>query len=217
MMPARAMTGPRRPTGAGRARAGVSPRAQAGFTLIELILVLGLLLVVAGISFPSLKNFFRHRTLDSEARRLLSLTRYGQARAASEGLPMVLWIDPQEGTYGLQVETGYVDRDPKAVEYTLDEGLSIDVSAPPAPPPTSTGLASSSTTPRQRAQIQNASLPAIRINAEGYLGDTSPETVILRQEGKDDDARTLWITQTGNRLNYEISAQPPASFGLPRR
>src|SRR5215208_532805 len=65
-----------------------SAGVRSGFTLIELILVLGLLLIVAGISYPTLKNFFRGRALDSEARRFLSLTRYAQSRAAAEGLPM---------------------------------------------------------------------------------------------------------------------------------
>ena len=70
-----------------------NPPAADGFTLIELMLVLTLLLIVIGVAFPSLQHFFRGRNLDSEARRFLSLTRYGQSRAVSEGVPMVLWID----------------------------------------------------------------------------------------------------------------------------
>ena len=68
-------------------------RPSNAFTLIELILVMAMLLIVLGIAFPSLKRFFRGRNLDSEARRFLSLTQYGQSRAVSEGFPMVLWID----------------------------------------------------------------------------------------------------------------------------
>src|SRR5262249_21799177 len=76
-----------------------------GFTLIELMLVMALLAVVLAVSAPSLSKFFKGRTLDSEARRFVSLTRYGQSRAVSEGVPMMLWIDPKERTYGLQEET----------------------------------------------------------------------------------------------------------------
>src|SRR5262245_41504309 len=73
-----------------------------GFTLIELILVMALLAIAIGVTFPTLRGFFRGRVLDSEARRLLSLTRYGQSRAVSEGVPMVLWIDARQKTYGLE-------------------------------------------------------------------------------------------------------------------
>jgi type II secretory pathway pseudopilin PulG len=181
----------------------------AGFTLIELILVLGLLLIVVGISFPTLKNFFRGRALDSEARRFLSLTRYAQSRAAAEGLPMVVWIDPQEQTYGMQVETGFVDEDRRAVEYDIDETLLVEVTAPPAPVPMA-GLSLPGA--RQRPLVKNASLPAIRINAEGHLEDTSPEAIVFRQ-GERNEPAMLCIVQSGNRLNYEISASAPPSLG----
>src|SRR2546421_9923316 len=88
--------------------------AKAAFTLIELILVMAMLLIVLAVSAPALSNFFRGRTLDSEARRFLSLTRYGQSRAVSEGGPMVLWIDAKNGTYGLQEEASYAQADPRA-------------------------------------------------------------------------------------------------------
>src|SRR5438270_8363826 len=79
-------------TGNSRVRSNEQRRARA-FTLVELILVMTLLLIVMCVALPSLKGFFRGRNLDSEARRFLSLARYGQSRAVSEGVPMVLWID----------------------------------------------------------------------------------------------------------------------------
>src|SRR6266436_2034312 len=94
-----------------------NPRAADGFTLIELMLVLALLLIVIGVAFPSLQHFFRGRNLDSEARRFLSLTRYGQSRAVSEGVPMVLWIDARQNTYGLQAQTGYTETDTNMVQF----------------------------------------------------------------------------------------------------
>jgi prepilin-type N-terminal cleavage/methylation domain-containing protein len=50
------------------------PRA---FTLIELILVMALLSIVLAVSAPALSGFFRGRTADAAARRLVSLIRYG--------------------------------------------------------------------------------------------------------------------------------------------
>src|SRR5207253_10956500 len=45
---------------------------RSGFTLIELILVMTILTIAVSLTAPALANFFRGRTLDSEARRLLA-------------------------------------------------------------------------------------------------------------------------------------------------
>ena len=79
------------PTGNSRTRSA-DARGRGGFTLIELILVMAVLAIVLAIIAPSLGNFFRGRTLDSEARRFVSLTRYAESRAVSEGSPMLLWM-----------------------------------------------------------------------------------------------------------------------------
>src|SRR6185436_1704960 len=97
------------------------------FTLIELILVMTVLTIAASITAPALANFFRGRTLDSEARRFLALTRQGQSRSASEGLPMELWLDVQQGAYGLEAEPSYEPDDPKAVNFTLEHEMQLEV------------------------------------------------------------------------------------------
>lgn len=168
-----------------------------------------LLLIVVGVGFPSLRNFFHGRTLDSEARRFLTLTRYAQSRAVSEGVPMVLWVDVRERTYGLQAQAGYLDADGKAVEYELEEDLQMEVSAPVVRTTTTT-----TTMPGQRTAPTTATagnLPAIRFTPDGFIGETSPETVQFR-ESAERDSSAIWITQAPNRLTYEISANPPAAF-----
>src|SRR5207245_10774215 len=107
-----------------------SRRDDTAFTLIELILVMAMLAIVISVALPSLKGFFRGRNLDSEARRFLSLTRYGQSRAVSEGVPMVLWIDARRGAYGLQQQAGYTDGDSNAVSFALSEDVRVDVQVP---------------------------------------------------------------------------------------
>src|SRR5512143_2179039 len=84
-----------RPTPLLRAARNLQVVARA-FTLIELILVMALLTIVISLTAPKLSRFFHGRTLDSEARRLLALTRSGQSRAVSEGLPMDLWVDAKQ-------------------------------------------------------------------------------------------------------------------------
>jgi len=158
------------------------------------MIVMALLLIVIGISFPSLQHFFHGRNLDSEARRFLSLIRYGQSSAVSEGVPTVLWVDAKQRTYGLQAQSGYLPNDTKAIEYELEDDLQIEVSAPPITTVTPTRVLVGQTP---------GNLPAIRFTPDGFISETSPGKVEIR-EGLDRQASSIWITQNGNRLNYEI-------------
>jgi prepilin-type N-terminal cleavage/methylation domain-containing protein len=177
-----------------------------GFTLIELMLVMTMLLTVIAVAMPSLSNFFRGRTLDSETRRFLSLTRYGQSRAVSEGIPMVLWMDTKEGTYGLEQEQGYIDGgDPKAVSFKLNEDLSFELANVPA----QSGQFRQAGSRDPFAQIGQSlqsrrNVPMIRFQPDGFIGETSPQSVWIREGDGDQGQDAIWITQSRNRLNYEI-------------
>jgi prepilin-type N-terminal cleavage/methylation domain-containing protein len=183
-----------------------NPISHRAFTLIELILVMALLVIIVSVTFPSLQNFFRGRNLDSEARRFLSLARYGQSRAASEGVPMVLWIDAGEGTYGLQAEAGYLEQDGKAVEFEVDDGLVVQVATPLIHPQLSQRGSDSSTSALAAAQA--ARLPALRFSPDGFLNGTNPEYVQF-QETRGSQPSTLWVALAPNRLGYEIVDQQP--------
>ena len=172
-----------------------SPRR--GFSLIELLLVLALLSIVISVSLPTLSNFFRGRTLDAEARRLLSLTRYGQSRAVSEGIPMRLWVDPENRTYGLEQEPGWDDIDAKSVNLKLDDNLKVEVIrtnvvkrlSAVASPLTSTGNVDT----RQ-------SLPSICFLPDGSIGESSLPGIRLSEK----DGASLWLSRSQNRMSYEI-------------
>ena len=178
------------PTGNCRNRR-IAARRGGAFTLIELILVMALLLIVISVSLPSLKGFFRGRNLDSEARRFLSLTHYGQSRAVAEGVPMVLWIDARRGAYGLQMQAGYTDSDSKAVEFVLGDNLKVEVQA---------AAVAIRASQLNRIIPGVGSVPTIRFTPDGFLGEASPAGIFFRQ-GADD---AIWIAESTNRLNYEI-------------
>ena len=155
---------------------------RRAFTLIELILVMALLVAMISVTAPSLFSFFRGRALDSEARRLLSLTRAGQSRAVSEGLPMLLWIDTEQSAYGLEQEMPPRDGDPKALEFSLEDGLLLEAqNTRPVP-------------------VHGRNLPAIRFTPEGLIDESSPTA--LRLGGVDN--ASLWLVETTNRVSYEI-------------
>jgi prepilin-type N-terminal cleavage/methylation domain-containing protein len=157
-----------------------------GFTLIELILVMGLLVTVLALSAPRLASFFQGRNLDAEAKRFLALTRLGQSSAIAEGIPMVLWIDEQNGEYGLEPEPGYQEAGDelagsrKVHRYQLADGLRLMIDEP------FTAL--------------RGDLPQIRFLPEGFVDEQSVRRLLVEENDRD----RLWVTLSRNRLNYEI-------------
>jgi type II secretion system protein H len=157
---------------------------RGGFTLIELILVMALLVTAISVTSPVLSRFFHGRTLDSEARRLLSLTRAGQSRAVSEGAPVLLWIDAAQGGYGLELENASSSGDPKAEDFTVADGLRVDaVNASPV-------------------VIGRRKLPAVRFMPDGMMDDSSPSA--LRLAGG--DGSVLWLVEETNHATYAIQS-----------
>ena len=189
--------------GSGQA-ARFAHRARRGFTLIELILVMALLTIVISLTAPRLSRFFHGRTLDSEARRLLALTRSGQSRAVSEGMPMDLWVDAGQGTFGLEAEPSYDTSDPKAVDFTLDGGLQLEVVnkavVAPANAVTMNRAQRASTASVPRVNLVHASLPTIRFLPDGSIGEASPQLLHLSSS----DGGSLWLAQARNGVSYEI-------------
>ncbi len=173
---------------------------RRGFTLIELLLVLALLSIVIAIGMPSLSGLFRGRALESEARRLLSLTRLGQSRAVSEGIPVLLWVDSEERTYGAQQEPGWDDRDVKAVECKLDKDLSIEVVRTNAPATKYSYSLQLPNNPLAQAD-PHANLPRIKFLPDGSIEDNSPLSLVL----SDTRGSKLMVSQTRTRLQYEIT------------
>ena len=189
--------------GSGRA-ARFAHRARRGFTLIELILVMALLTVVISLTAPRLSRFFHGRTLDSEARRLLALTRSGQSRAVSEGMPMDLWVDTEQGSFGLAAEPSYDANDPKAVDFELDSGLQLEVVIKAVMAPVNAVTMNrnqrASIASVQRVNLVRASLPTIRFLPDGSIGEASPQKLHLTST----DGGSLWLAQSKDGLSYEI-------------
>ena len=159
-------------------------RHPKGFTLIELILVLALLVVITSIAAPAMSRFIRGRALDSEARRLIALMHAAQSRAVSEGAPMMLWVDEKADGYGFEAETSGQNGDTKAEALTVDSTLQIAVLKAGA-----------------GVQTTFKSLPAIRFLADGTVDESSPQTLKLT----DSDGFARWLAETRLRTGYEIN------------
>jgi prepilin-type N-terminal cleavage/methylation domain-containing protein len=172
-----------------RARRGVR-----AFTLIELIFVLALLAISALFVTSSLGGFFRGRALNFEARRMLSLAQYGQSRAVSEGVPVILWVNPATSTYGLTVQSSYNDPlgDVHAVRYTAESSLKLETPANATP--------AISEQDDERLGIDEG-LAFIRFTPDGFFDDTSAERIIIRLGTS---GTGLVLVPTASHLGYEI-------------
>lgn len=162
---------------------------------------MALLATVLAMSAPALSRFFKGRTLDSEAHRFLALTRHAQQRAVSEGVPMILWFDSDQHTYGVIADTSFVQEDTQAEEFSVDAGVEIEVRHSPE-----------AVLAGQGNLFKNEKLAAdgrhtMRFNPDGFVSLNSPETVVFRQ-GEDAE---IWVTQRRNRLSYEIQPGPQAA------
>lgn len=207
------------PINAARPRAG-----RRGFTLIELICVMTLLLVVVAMVSPQLSGFFRGRNVDSEVRRFYSLTLHGQQRAISEGTPMLLWVDPDERAYGLQAETTDTGIDSKQLRYELDEYVGLEVQRSLALNSrrmgSSAGSGSSSSSLSAAAATRlgarygrNAGI--IRFQADGVIDASSLAGVGFYTRDAQgarlaSERESTWVAQRFNGLSYEIPTNLPS-------
>ena len=153
-----------------------------------------LLAIVLAISSPALSKFFKGRGLDNEARRFLALTRQAQSRAVSEGVPMVLWFNPEQRAYGLNADKTFVEEDAKAEQFSVESTVEIEVQQ--------SGEAQlAARASRFKNEKQEATgTYSLRFNPDGFTAASSPEVVIFRQQENGE----LRVAQTRNRLSYEI-------------
>jgi len=167
---------------------------------------MAILTMAISITAPTLSRFFRGRELDSEARRFLALTRNGQSRAVSEGLPMDLWVSPDEGRFGLEAEPSYDNNDPRKVDLQLETGLQIRIETGAVSASTNSATAGQapSVASVPRTMLVQPGLPTIRFMPDGSIADTSPQCICLLGR----DGLALWLKQSRNRLTYEIKSNP---------
>jgi Tfp pilus assembly protein FimT len=156
-------------------------KSPEAFTLMELILVLAIVVTAISMAAPAMGSFFRGRAQDSEAREILSLTRYAQSRAVTEGYPVEIWFNIRERTYGMQIVPGYVDNDPRAVDFDVSDYLSLEI----------VGQAKS------RNQTSMIFLP------NGEVDSSSLVSIAVVEQ----NSAPITVTLADNGLSYEIRNQ----------
>ncbi|MBI4324000.1 MAG: prepilin-type N-terminal cleavage/methylation domain-containing protein, partial [Chloroflexi bacterium] len=168
---------------------------RAAFTLVELILVMAMLAVVFGLAAPTLARFFRGRAITAEAARFLALTRYGQSQAVSAGVPMILWINRTEGSYGLREESGFVSN----VQPSLMSNREQDTFTEEKP--LQFQLAGDLRFEMMSLEGITNGVATIRFSPDGSIDETSLPVLLIR----DKEDEIIPIIQSRNRLKYEIA------------
>jgi len=176
----------------GPARQPVEARPRAAFTLVELIVVMTLMVIAVSIAAPSLKYFLKGRSQEDEARRFLELIRYGSGRAVEEGLPVDLWINVKQNTYGMAACRGYTETKTNSMTFQADADVTMQVSQPP-------GMLTQSNfwTP---LNTRRGAMVVIRFQPDGFISDSSPQTVKFTQA----DEPEIWITENSNHMRYDL-------------
>jgi type II secretory pathway pseudopilin PulG len=162
-------------------------RDAGGFTLIELVLVMAILIAVLSMTGTSLTSFFKGRTLEAEGKRFLALTRHAQNQAVSEGIPMSLWIDPAQKKYGLEPAASFAETDDELLEFELGKDLEIQVTWPQS-------TIGAAVRPRNNEIV-------LQFNPEGFIDETNPELIVIKEK----DGEAVNLVPALNRLNYEIT------------
>ena len=77
-------------------KTGTSRSSTAGFTLLELILVMIILCTMLGMAAPSLRGFFSSRQINDAAEHLVAVARYAKVQSVYQSRPYRLNFEQRE-------------------------------------------------------------------------------------------------------------------------
>ena len=150
-----------------------------GFTLIELILVMALLAIIMAFAAPSLARSLRQRGVDQEASRFLALLEYARSEAVSQGVPMIVWLTPADGRYGVEAKTGFAGDTTRARTYTVTPGVTVSA---------------------EQGLMAKGVLQAVEFAPDGWPVVGGAEAV----QFADANGSTLTVAHTTDRWGYEL-------------
>jgi prepilin-type N-terminal cleavage/methylation domain-containing protein len=160
-------------------------RMARAFTLVELILVMALLCVIFGLATPALTHSMRGRTLKMEATRLLGVIDFARDEAASQAVPMDVWVDSQSGAYGARPKQGYEDAGAQSKDFTLNRDLHFETAA------------------NTKALVDGTY--AVEIEPDGTLDPSSQQTLRI----EDQNNNGMSVTQTTDGWGYQLVEDAP--------
>ena len=165
---------------------------------------MALLVTLAAVAVPSLSRSMRGHGLDQEAQRLLALTEYARDEAASQGVPMTVWIDADGGRCGIDAKPGFQAAgtdNARAREFALGEDVRFD--------PVGQGMVSTASSPAatQGNHAPTATHGGVTVAEFAPDGTLDPGSVAgVRIVNRAGDA--LNLTRTADAYGYAITRDP---------
>jgi len=101
--------------------------ARRQFTLFELIVVMTLVATMVAIAAPNLRMFIRGRSVVEDARRLLAATRAAGSVSVSRGVPVTLWVEPQNSRFELVSWSGEDDAFARIAAHTVSDTVRLRI------------------------------------------------------------------------------------------
>src|SRR3990172_1734432 len=83
----------------GRAMANAANRRETGYTLLELLAVLGMVAVAAAVAWPRVADLLQRAELSASTRALLSDVRWARTAAQTQGRVFEMRFDPPRSLY----------------------------------------------------------------------------------------------------------------------
>lgn len=160
---------------------------RAGFTLIELMLVLAILAMMVALVAPALAKSSRARNIEQEALRLLALTQYARDEAIAQGVSMAVYVDAQSQTYGMEPASGTSDVKSRK-DFVLREDMHFEELKLPA--------STSATSTKKEGRV-------IVYNPEGVPETSSIDYITI----SDQNGESKSIMRSADGYEYELSKE----------
>ena len=103
------------------------------FTLIELVIVMTILCVIAGLAMPTLRNFGEGRRVAEAAQQLVSVANFARTQSINESVVYRLNLDAKSNTYWLTAWRGGAYVSPGGTfghVFSAPEDVTLDWDAP---------------------------------------------------------------------------------------
>lgn len=145
------------------------PHSDAGFSLIEVFIVMVMTMTLAAIVVPNTGNLFGNMRLSGDARALSNNTALAKMRAAADFTRARLRVDQAAGTY--QVEhyerTGTIGWTGDGDAVSLSRGVNLSAGSLGTPPPNTQAVLAQAPACLDNAGAEIANTACIVFNSRG--------------------------------------------------